>query len=80
MDTHAALYKQGQDRLDYLRQFAQRQPVSLQEKMANLGISRRDFIKWTASVSAMFALPLPFSNLVAEAAELADRVPLIWLH
>ncbi|WP_392341699.1 hypothetical protein [uncultured Shewanella sp.] len=28
----------------------------------------------------MFALPLPFSNLVAEAAELADRVPLIWLH
>ncbi|WP_392341701.1 hypothetical protein [uncultured Shewanella sp.] len=32
MDTHAALYKQGQDRLDYLRQFAQRQPVSLQQK------------------------------------------------
>ena len=31
-------------------------------------------------MTAMLALPLPFSNLVAEAAELADRVPLIWLH
>lgn len=31
-------------------------------------------------VTGMLALPLPFSNLVAEAAELADRVPLIWLH
>ncbi|GGP57878.1 nickel-dependent hydrogenase small subunit [Shewanella saliphila] len=80
MDTHAALYKQGQERLDYLRQFAQRQPLTLQQKMADLGISRRDFIKWTASVTAMLALPLPFSNLVAQAAELADRVPLIWLH
>ncbi|MGB6138122.1 MAG: twin-arginine translocation signal domain-containing protein, partial [Shewanella sp.] len=80
MDTHAALYKQGQERIDYLRQFAQRQPLTLQQKMADLGISRRDFIKWTASVTAMLALPLPFSNLVAQAAELADRVPLIWLH
>ena len=74
MDTHAALYAQGQQRLAYLRAIAPRQSVSLEQKMADNGITRRDFIKWSAAMTAMLALPLPFSNLVAEAAELADRV------
>ncbi|MGL4899296.1 MAG: nickel-dependent hydrogenase small subunit [Shewanella sp.] len=80
MDTHAALYEQGKARLDALRQLAPRQQPSLLEKMQQHGISRRDFMKWSAMVTGMLALPLPFSHLVAEAAELADRVPLIWLH
>lgn len=80
MDTHAALYEQGKARLDALRQFAPRQQQPLLEKLQQHGITRRDFMKWSAMVTGMLALPLPFSNLVAEAAELADRVPLIWLH
>lgn len=80
MDTHAALYEQGRQRLEKLRQLPARHDKSLQERMLELGLTRRDFMKWSASVTAMMALPLPFSNLVAEAAELADRVPLIWLH
>ncbi|MFQ6372712.1 nickel-dependent hydrogenase small subunit [Shewanella sp. YIC-542] len=80
MDTHSALYQQGRQRLDQLKQLPQRQEQTLQERLLEYGISRRDFMKWTASVSALLALPLPFSNLVAEAAELADRVPLVWLH
>ncbi len=80
MDTHAALYEQGRQRLEKLRQLPARQDKSLQERMLDHGLTRRDFMKWSASVTAMLALPLPFSNLVAEAAELADRVPLIWLH
>ncbi|MGL5467803.1 MAG: nickel-dependent hydrogenase small subunit, partial [Shewanella sp.] len=80
MDTHAALYEQGKARLDALRQFAPRQQQTLFEKLQQHNISRRDFMKWSAMVTGMLALPLPFSNLVAEAAELADRVPLIWLH
>ena len=68
MDTHAALYEQGKARLDALRQFAPRQQQSLIEKMQQHGISRRDFMKWSAMVTSMLALPLPFSNLVAEAA------------
>ncbi|MGI2261009.1 hydrogenase small subunit [Shewanella sp. GXUN23E] len=80
MDTHAALYQQGQQRLAELRALPPINPVSLQQKLKDHGISRRDFMKWSAATAAMLALPLPFSNLVAEAAELADRVPLIWLN
>ncbi|KFZ38478.1 hydrogenase [Shewanella mangrovi] len=80
METHAALFEQGRKRLEALRQMPPRQQESLKDKLLEHGISRRDFMKWSASVTALLALPLPFSNLVAEAAELADRVPLVWLH
>jgi len=80
MDTHSALYELGTRRLQSLRNLPKRHNHSLADKMAEFGLSRRDFLKWSAGVSSMLSLPLPFSNLVAEAAELADRVPLIWLH
>ncbi len=80
MDTHAALYEQGKARLETLRKLSPRHTESLQQKMEQHGITRRDFMKWSAAVTGMLALPLPFSTLVAEAAELSDRVPLIWLH
>lgn len=80
MDTHAALYEQGKKRLEELRNLPPRRSISLQQTLEEHGITRRDFMKWSAATAAMLALPLPFSNLVAEAAELADRVPLIWLN
>lgn len=80
MDTHAALFEQGRQRLDALRQLPPRQQESLKDKMLDHGFTRREFLQWSASVTALLALPLPFSSLVAEAAELADRVPLVWLH
>ncbi|MGS0730509.1 twin-arginine translocation signal domain-containing protein, partial [Shewanella sp. 0m-11] len=80
METHEALYQQGLARIEQLRKLEPRNGETLQQKMEQNGITRRDFMKWSAAVTAMLALPLPFSTLVAEAAELADRVPLIWLH
>ncbi|MCH1923757.1 nickel-dependent hydrogenase small subunit [Shewanella sp. C32] len=80
MDTHAALFEQGRQRLDALRQLPPRQQASLKDKMLEHGFTRREFMQWSAAVTALLALPLPFSSLVAEAAELADRVPLVWLH
>ncbi|GIU51820.1 quinone-reactive Ni/Fe-hydrogenase small chain [Shewanella sairae] len=80
METHEALYQQGLARIEQLRQLEPRGGETLQQKMQQNGITRRDFMKWSAAVTAMLALPLPFSTLVAEAAELADRVPLVWLH
>ncbi|NOX15727.1 MAG: hydrogenase small subunit [Epsilonproteobacteria bacterium] len=44
------------------------------------GVSRRDFMKWAASMTALLALPASFSPLIAKAAELTDRLPVIWLH
>ncbi len=51
-------------------------PTVLEEK----GISRRDFMKWATAVTVMLSLPGSFTPLVARAAELSDRLPIIWLH
>lgn len=44
------------------------------------GFSRRDFMKWAGAMTAFMALPVSFIPMVARAAELADRLPVIWLH
>jgi len=44
------------------------------------GFGRRDFMKWAGAMTAMLTLPASFTPIVAEAAELADRLPVIWLH
>ncbi|MCI6988254.1 MAG: hydrogenase small subunit [Campylobacter sp.] len=51
--------------------------VALLEKN---GFSRRDFLKWSASIAVLLGLPASFAPIVAKAAELSDRLPVIWLH
>ncbi|MEF1205395.1 hydrogenase small subunit [Photobacterium damselae] len=79
MDSHAALYELGKKRLAQLREMKPLRDKSFQQKLESHGISRRDFMIWSATITSLLALPMPFNTMVAEAAELADRVPLIWL-
>ncbi|HIF9096671.1 TPA: hydrogenase small subunit [Photobacterium damselae] len=79
MDSHAALYELGKKRLAQLREMKPLRDESFQQKLESHGISRRDFMIWSATITSLLALPMPFNTMVAEAAELADRVPLIWL-
>ncbi|XPV70620.1 MAG: hydrogenase small subunit [Halarcobacter sp.] len=51
-------------------------PKILEEK----NFERRDFLKWAAAITTMLALPASFTPLVAKAAQLSDRLPIIWLH
>lgn len=44
------------------------------------GFTRRDFMKWATSMTALLALPASFAPSVAKAAEMADRLPVVWLH
>lgn len=44
------------------------------------GFSRRDFMKWAGAMTAFMALPASMTPVVARAAELADRLPVVWLH
>lgn len=53
---------------------------SIQERLKIKGFSRRDFMKWSGAMTAMLGLPAAFAPSVARAAELADRLPVIWLH
>lgn len=53
---------------------------SIKERLKSKGFSRRDFMKWSGAMTAMLGLPAAFAPSVARAAELADRLPVIWLH
>ena len=53
---------------------------SIPQILESKGVSRRDFLKWAGAITAMLALPANFTPLVAKAAELTDRLPVIWLH
>ncbi|WP_237416271.1 hydrogenase small subunit [Helicobacter saguini] len=52
----------------------------LKDVLSEKGVSRRDFMKWAAVITASLGLPASFAPLTMRAAELAGRVPLIWLH
>lgn len=75
------LFEKISNRLGKLAKFPQ---MDSEKSIANLleshGFSRRDFMKWAAGITATLSLPASFSPLVAKAAELTDRLPVIWLH
>ena len=52
----------------------------LKDVLEEKGVKRRDFMKWAAVITASLGLPASFAPLTARAAELAGRVPIIWLH
>nr|WP_324726554.1 MULTISPECIES: hydrogenase small subunit [unclassified Helicobacter] len=53
---------------------------SLQEELSKKGFERRDFVKWAGMMAGVLSLPASFTPLVAKAAEVANRLPVIWLH
>ncbi len=53
---------------------------SIMEVLNEHGFTRRDFMKWAGAMTALMALPASFAPMVAQAAELSDRLPVIWLH
>ena len=64
--------------LDRLAAKAPVNRVTLEERLARSGISRREFLKMTAVMTATMMLPSIFDLRVARAAELATRLPVIW--
>ena len=74
------LYKRCQKRLEELKNLTPINKVSISEILEDEGVSRRDFLKWASAVTAMLMLPSSFTPLVADAAQLMNRVPVIWLE
>ena len=50
------------------------------ESIEDEGLERRDFLKWASATTAMLMLPASFTPLVAEAAVLMNKVPVIWIE
>ncbi|GLS82816.1 hydrogenase small subunit [Paraferrimonas haliotis] len=80
MSKHQALMKRCEQRLEELSKQTAIKSTSLEKRLEDSGISRREFMQWSAVTATALSLPLQFAPMVAQAAELADRVPLIWLH
>lgn len=75
------LYKKLSSRLNKLSKLPKIDDnKSINKLLEENGISRREFLGWAASITAMLALPASFTPLVAKTAELSDRLPIIWLH
>ena len=74
------LFERCQTRLSYLRSSQPANRLDFSEILIDNGIDRRDFMKWVSATTAMLMLPPMFSPLVAEAAELMNRAPVIWLE
>lgn len=75
------LYQKISSRLGELQKFApMKEDMSIAQLMDDKGVSRRDFMKWAAGMTAMLSLPASFTPLMAQAAELTDRLPVVWLH
>jgi len=53
---------------------------NLQETLSRSGVSRRDFVKWTAFMTTALMLPTAFRPMVARAADDFSRLPVVWLH
>ena len=50
------------------------------EILADYGVTRRSFLKWTSFMTAALMLPPVFRPMVARAAEDFSRLPVVWLH
>lgn len=79
--TQEELFEKASKRLSELSKLpAHNADRNLFKELESKGFSRRDFIKWSGMMSAALALPATFAPLTAKAAELANRLPVVWLH
>ena len=75
--------KKVDDRLDELEKEYFSGKKDKEENLPNIlelyGVSRRDFLKWSAFLTSALMLPYIFEPRVARAANILTRTPFIWL-
>jgi len=77
-EYYDSLYERCKLRLEELKKLEPVNKVDIKEVLEDEGINRRDFLKWASAMTATLMLPASFTPLVAEAAEVMNRVPVIW--
>lgn len=75
-----ALFEKSKARLKALREQEPLKDIDMIDVISSEGIDRRDFMKWVSATTATLMLPPMFAPLVAEATELMNRVPVIWIE
>lgn len=54
--------------------------LDLRSVLADNGVSRRGFLQWASATTALLMLHPEFEPLVAQAAEVLNRIPVIWIE
>ncbi|GAB6074628.1 hydrogenase small subunit [Nautilia lithotrophica] len=75
-----ATLQKVKERIEALKKLPGMGEKSVSKMLEDSGFTRRDFLKWSAAMAAMLSLPTSFTPLIAEAAEVSDRLPVIWLN
>jgi quinone-reactive Ni/Fe-hydrogenase small subunit len=75
-----ALLQRSEQRLAELEGLRPLSGIDVKRLLAQNGISRRTFLKWVSATTAFLMLPPKFEPLVAKAAALTNRIPVIWLE
>ncbi len=81
-DAHyEKLFQSCQARIEELKtQTPSKNRLDIDDLLQDQGINRRDFMKWASAVTGMLMLPASFTPLVADAALLMNRAPVIWIE
>ncbi len=74
------LYEKMKIRLNELKKEPIASKIEIEKLLDTEGLTRRDFLKWASATCASLMLPSQFTPLVAEAAELFNRIPVIWIE
>ncbi len=75
-----SLFEKAKSRLEALRKQPPLKNIDMMEVVESEGVNRRDFMKWASATTATLMLPPMFTPLVAEATELMNRVPVVWIE
>jgi quinone-reactive Ni/Fe-hydrogenase small subunit len=75
-----ALMRRSEERLAELEAMQPLSGLNLKKLLADNGINRRTFLKWVSATTALLMLPPKFEPLVARAAALTNRIPVIWIE
>ena len=79
-EFYSSLFEKSKARLKSLREQKPLRDIDMMEVIETEGLNRRDFMKWVSATTATLMLPPMFAPLVAEATELMNRVPVIWIE
>ncbi|MCT7484383.1 hydrogenase small subunit [Aliarcobacter cryaerophilus] len=79
-EFYKSLFEKSKARLKSLRDQKPLRDIDMMEVIETEGVNRRDFMKWVSATTATLMLPPMFAPLVAEATELMNRVPVIWIE
>jgi len=81
-DAHyEKLFQSCQARIEELKtQTPRENRLNINDLLEDQGVNRRDFMKWASAVTGMLLLPSSFTPLVADAALLMNRAPVIWIE